>query len=473
MIQKISAALFLLALALDYKSDRTGGTNWQYVIAGIAACAVILNALMLSTRWALLSAWVRKAILLGSLFLFVSPWVAYLHEVPWEQYVRMAFPVFLLWGGFVIAVGMLQSAGDALWLSRLILVSATLNAIWSIYIALVVKELEMGTIRFQLSSTGLDLLFAYAMARLIVNRRSLWIFVGILLAVFIVQALTVTRTYVLIWAVMVGFAAYFALGMRRRKVIPPIPIGGALVTVTIFALLAAFVLSALESRYDTMTRWSERIWNRAQDRATVDVSFALRVAQDRGMLIQLSEQPFDFLFGRGFGSSYDLDRQYFFSNVSADLYKERERLETAFMGLWQKPDATWVPIIHNGGIFLLILFMLFYGQSLQVAWRSLFDLRISYSYRELLLWTVLAMILWAALSLLGNILFMRFTCGSMGFIVAIATTSSRFSQWMSQLSKMPPKKACNPMFTASSQRTPLAYLQMVPKKDLASDTPTK
>ena len=422
MISKLSVLAFILTLALDYKSDQSGGTIWQYAVAGIAASTVALNVLLLPPIWHSLSTWVRRAILLGGLFLVCSVGVARLHDVPWDNYGRMVLPIFLLWGGFIIAVGVLRSPDGVQWLTKVLLVGAIVNAIWSVYAALFIKDLEMATIRFQLSSMGLDMLFAYALTRLLLDRGSMWMPFGILLVVFTVQAMTITRSYVLVWMVLLGVVTYMAMRLRRSRIIAPIPVAGVLLTATVFALFAMLALGVLENRYSTLTRWSERIVSKAQDRAILDVSFALRIAEDRGMLAALSEEPTNFLLGRGFGSSFNLDRQYFFSNVSTDLYKG-EYLDRVFMGVWQKPDTTWVPIIHDGGVFFLGLFMLFYWQPLRAGWRALLDPALPPSLRKALLWTVVMMILWVTPSLLGNILFMRFTCGVMGVVVAIAATS--------------------------------------------------
>lgn len=431
MISKLSSIVFVLALALDYKSDQSGGTIWQYVIAGVATFAVALNVLLLPSMWHLLSVWMRRTILLGGLFLVTSVGVAYLHQVPWDNYGRMVLPIFLLFGGFIIAVGVLRRPDGPQWLAKIFLAGAILNAIWSVYTALVVKDLEMATIRFQLSSMGLDMLFAYALARLIVDRHSMWISFSILLVVFTVQALTITRGYVLVWMVLLGVAAYIARRLRRLGAIAPIPAAGVLLTGTVFAVLAVIMLGVLETRYSTLTRWNERIVSKAQDRAVVDVSFALRIAEDRGMLAALSEHPADIFLGRGFGSSFGLDSQYFFSNVSTDLYKG-EYLDRVFMGVWQKPDTTWVPIVHDGGIVFLGLFLLFYVQPIRYAWRTLLDPRLPHALRRILLWTVLMMILWITPSLLGNILFLRFTCGIMGMVVAIAANWTILPAWLRQ-----------------------------------------
>ena len=124
------------------------------------------------------------------------------------------------------------------------------------------------------------------------------------------------------------------------------------------------------------------------------------------------------LFGRGFGSSYDLDSQYLFSNVSSELYRG-EYFDRVIMGVWQKPDTTWVPMLHDGGLVLLIGFLTVCWQGMRSGWALAVSVRADQHERRANVWMLLMLCLWLIPSIFGNILFIRFVCGVMGIVLAL------------------------------------------------------
>ena len=257
---KFLSAVLLITLALDYKSSDVGGGAWQYTVVIVSfACSCLAVLCMIPSLSRMTQAGAR--VLLGGAFcILASVFVAYFNEVPLDRYVRMIYPLCMLYSGFMVGFTVLCTNSGLRWLVKLFLLVGLINSVWSIYVAFALKAYDVYEIRHQIGSFGLSMYITYGLSRLIVGEISRWPGLVIIAAVLGVQLMTITRSYAMSSAVIICFSVCVYVVLAKRRLIPKI---GVVPAVTFFAaLFITFPVIAyvLEMNFGTVTRWSERIF---------------------------------------------------------------------------------------------------------------------------------------------------------------------------------------------------------------------
>jgi hypothetical protein len=167
---------------------------------------------------------------------------------------------------------------------NIILATALIAAIIKLVLGFSYYDLDLETVRYQVISGSIPLVFAYGFAGMFSKGRKLAIF-SLIMAVIIV-VISVTRTYIIVFGVSSFVCLYFYSKTTSR-------LFGVLVIVIVGAVLAVALTELVP---EILGRWNYRLSDSGHD---VDLSAAYRLAETEFQLRRLWSDLTGLVFGFG------------------------------------------------------------------------------------------------------------------------------------------------------------------------------
>ncbi len=356
--------IYCLAFAFDFRGEE-GGSAIQYVfvLAAMASGSVII----LAGRKHLLLTPGAYLIILWWAYLFSSPIVAKLQNVPMSYYIRCSLPLFLL--GLSLLV--MQVMGLVMKPRKLLMplvVAGSISIVWRAIYALVIKGIPISQIRYELLSPAAPLFIAYAIVALFFSQRKIpWDVIICGGVTFGSLFISITRSYI----ATAGFAflacvALMYISLRQRQW--TVKLLYAKLRQTAMLATIGIVLAGVIAAANPMVveRWFSRLFENAgtgKD-TSMDVTMLTRLAEADAMFDTLSEHPHRYIFGVGLGATYQWDEAY--SQELILVYGSRDKLNEVnfFPG-----HSTWIYAIFSGGYFGLAIYILLFIAAIAFAWR--------------------------------------------------------------------------------------------------------
>ena len=333
---RMLAAIFVMSFALDFKGN-AGGSLIQYVMAGVNTIAFLLLAARY--RLTLRGSGLATFVFWGWVaFLLTGSVGALLNDVPFDHYMRTIYPYALFAEGFLVAWWVARDARGATTLVAAMLFAAVVSLLFTFWWGFHFSGENAQVIRYQILSPLIPFLVVVAGYDLFFARRRRLRSLVILVTVFSVIALAVTRGMLLVVG-MVGvavLAAWLWNGIRGAISLPR-PIARAFAWGSVIGILG--LLTALIVAPDVVARWVNRSLGVGHD-----ITFWSRVAAVIGQWNQLVASPVSWLAGNGFGHSYHY-AQTFAHLVVPGISP------TAFAApMWFPGEFMWMTPIYYAGI---------------------------------------------------------------------------------------------------------------------------
>lgn len=222
------------------------------------------------------------------LFALASAVTGILREQPVYSVLSHLVPLLI----FIVAVLVVSNLHNKV--GRLLLPSiaffALLSTAWKLGFGFTYTGLDLETIRYQIISGALPLLFAYGTTGLLVERRK-WTAIAIGLSILVV-VLSVTRTYIVVFAVTTCAAILAmplsALGKATRRGL-----------ILAFLGVAALIVVGLVFP-EAIERWTSRMGS--SERFGFDLTGATRLAEAAYQFQKMGEDTLGLFFGFGQGT---------------------------------------------------------------------------------------------------------------------------------------------------------------------------
>ena len=347
-------ALFVLPLALDFKSNEVGGSFWQYLLVGLTLLGFAVY--MLSHRmprprgrfWKFCSL-CMFIVLGGSMLSFL------VNRPPADQYARVILPFVLFWAAYLVSVSMCNR-GRYETLSRLITIGCAISAAFSVPAGFLLSGASTSDVRYQILSPVLIFFEALLLHNIFVTGRRKRVSQLLLAACIGLQLVSVTRSALL--ALIIVFAATLWLTTPRlggfirrglRMAVPALVVGLAAYQVTV--LVAPEIAERWEVRTSTI------------ERSGADPTTLSRLAEMKEQLDRWSSSFTSMLVGQSYGANYTWSKDFW----DAMLATQEWRLETVDRERFEFGHNFWTSSLFSGGILfgtalpLLLLYATYTG----------------------------------------------------------------------------------------------------------------
>lgn len=347
-LDRVLIYLYIVTFALDFKGAEAGGSIIQFLFLSItlAAAALLLFGLYKQPVKFAIPQQVANLNKLWWLFLLSTILTMQYNQVSLSNYIRVLMP-YLLAGISSFLVLMLYSRGKQLKeLYKPILIAVFISVFWTPMYALVILHIPMSEMRYQILSPVLPLLLAYFITLFYLKKISSFktIFVAFICLTLIV--LSVTRGNILILAFL-GLFLLVSLPKSSRNMLLSKVMTVLLPTLLLLVIFIPFIEFI---RPDILATWSLRLFG-ANAELGFDPTALTRLSEYSGQMDLLFESPITTMLGRGLGSVYFWDDEYFnlISQV-IPLWKLEEATP------WFSGHSVWVYSLYSGGfLFGLIV----------------------------------------------------------------------------------------------------------------------
>lgn len=343
-------ALFILPLALDFKSNEAGGSPWQYLLFALTATAFVLFVSTKPTPKARGGFWkmcsnIMLLVLGGSVVSLL------VNGTPFDKYARVILPIALFWAGYLVSLSM-SWRGQHDILVRLLTIGCAVSVVFSVPAGFLLTGADTSEVRYQILSPVLLSFEAVLLHRVFIvkrGRRMSWLW---LVACLALQLLSVTRSSLLAFAFLFVGALWlssptvsgFTLRTLRRTV-PVLIIG-----------VTAYSVTTLIAQ-DVADRWQARIL--AAGESGADPTTLSRLAEMKEQVDRWSSTPASVLVGQGYGATYTWSKDFF----DAMLDTKAWRLETIDLERFEFGHSFWVSSLFCGGLLFgtALPFLLLYA----------------------------------------------------------------------------------------------------------------
>lgn len=346
-LEKYLVLLYVIPFSLDFKGVESGGGIIQFLYL----CTVLLSASLLI--FFLLKQPIKynipKKVLnlskLWWLFLISSLLTMLINKIPFGNYIRVVMP-FLLSGISTFLVLLLYSRGRNLkGLFNPILLATVISVLWTPIYALFFLQIPISEMRHQILSPILPFLLGYGLALLVFDRLMSYKVILVFAVCFGIIVLSVTRSNILIFLGLSIFL-FVSLPKDSRKLL-----WSRLVVITILLILFSAILIPLIEffRPEILSNWTQRLFTNNSDLG-FDVTLTTRLAEYSGQMNLLFETPLTTLVGRGLGSVYLWDYEYFnllSQVISMHILEDSEP--------WFAGHSVWVYSLYSGGFLFGLL----------------------------------------------------------------------------------------------------------------------
>ncbi len=309
-IRYILFGIIFLPLALDFRSKFTDPSFLSPIIQIIFTSLTIFSCigllfLFLTQRSYLVapSHAISPALKLWVLFLLLSAITALLNAVPVETFARTMLPFILAWIGMLAVYFLAVQGYKPEAILKLIVATSFVTIIWQVLLELGIRGTPIDNIRFHIIGAGLPIVTAYSIALLVFSRgRNIIGILGMLIVSTIIF-LSVTRG--LLISVVLSFIAAIAIHFQsltiKKLMQRLVPSFVAAMVILSIMLYASYLFGS-----DVFQNWIVRIFEQRTD-SGVDVTSLARIAEYSSQMALLTQDPITLFFGRGYGSSYNLD----------------------------------------------------------------------------------------------------------------------------------------------------------------------
>ncbi|MFA3791368.1 hypothetical protein AB6T38_09645 [Aliiglaciecola sp. SL4] len=341
-IEKFFIYLYLIPFALDFKGAEEGGSNIQFLLLGV----VLLSGAFLLFHFVKLKSTRRLPksiaiiIFLWWGFLISSVFTAVFNEVPMGNYIRIILPYFLTGLSILIVLQMYLKGRDLGFLLTPILWTVCISVVWTALYAIFILKIPIATMRYQILSPLLITLIGYAIAQIIEMKKVSKFTITILSVCTVLIVLSVTRSTLVSIAFMILFVIIAAPLNERLQLFKKF-----ILTLKPLILVLVISIPAISIfRENSFNEWRERLFTQRESLG-VDVTTVTRLAEYSGQLDLLFETNATALLGRGVGSVYVWDSDYF-NTISMVIDINLLSHQT----YWANGHSLWVYSLYSGGL---------------------------------------------------------------------------------------------------------------------------
>ncbi len=348
--------IYIFSFVFDYRGPE-GGSLPQFIMAGLSISAGTGFILFRSRRRRIktikLYPNLKKITILWWFYLLSTVLTALITSVVFERYIRVFFPLLLCGISFLIICKFQKRLIDPIEIIKPLLLASLIAVLWKIYYATQVADIDIYNMRYQiLSSGGIVFLLSYVFSS-VISKEQLSIFSIIMLCIIgICSLLSITRSLI----ILIFFLSFGYLWIALNKPFHTnIKRTLLLVTISIFALIPAWYI-ADQMRPDFYQDWINRIFH--QYHAGMDITLSTRLAEWSGQIRSLTENLSSLIFGRGLGSEYFWDYNFFFALKS--VYSWNDLINKSG---WYGGHSIWVYSLYSGGVLFgwIIIFISFFS----------------------------------------------------------------------------------------------------------------
>lgn len=195
--------------------------------------------------------------------------------------------IIFLQTAFVFSSILKTNENDS-YILNLIVLSGIFSSIWKLLFGLSYTGLNLEEVRYQIISGATIMLFSYAVASLVVEKRK-YMWLSLFLSLGIVF-LSLTRTYILVF-VFASFFAMLSLPSNRIKA----NLIKSFSMILVFVLIVFFLQLFFPSISD---RWVQRFFS-YQSTGGEDITTLTRIAEINGQIQYMKNDILGFIFGFG------------------------------------------------------------------------------------------------------------------------------------------------------------------------------
>jgi hypothetical protein len=335
--------IYIFSFVFDYRGQE-GGSLPQYIMAGLSIVAgvgfILFRSRRRETKTIKLYPNLKKITILWYFYLLSTVLTALIAGVIFGRYIRVFFPLLLCGISLLIICKFQKRLIDPNEIIKPLLLASLIAVLWKIYYASQVANIDMYSMRYQiLSGGGIVFLLAYVFAG-VINRERLSMFHIIMLCIIgIVSLLSITRSLIILIFFMV--CGYFWIALNK-PLETNIKRTLMLLTISILALIPAWYITD-QLRPGFFHDWTNRIFH--QYYSGMDITLSTRLAEWSGQILSLTENMRSLLFGRGLGSEYFWDYNFFFSLKS--VYSWNDLINKSG---WYGGHSMWVYSLYSGGL---------------------------------------------------------------------------------------------------------------------------
>jgi len=335
--------IYIFSFVFDFKGQE-GGSWPQYIMAGLSIAAgtgfVLFRSRRRKKRTIKLYPNLKKITILWWFYLLSTVITALIASVVFERYIRVFFPLLLCGISFLIICKFQKRLIDPIEIIKPLLLASSIAVFWKIYYAIQVANIDMYNMRYQiLSSGGIVFLLAYVFAG-VINREQLSMFYIIMLCIIgICSLLSITRSLIILIFFLVCGYLWIALNKPFHTNIKRTLL---LAAISILAIIPAWYI-ADQLRPGFYQDWINRIFH--QYYRGMDITLTTRLAEWSGQIRSLIENMRSLIFGKGLGSEYFWDYNFFFALKSA--YSWNDLINKSG---WYGGHSMWIYSLYSGGL---------------------------------------------------------------------------------------------------------------------------
>lgn len=353
--------IYCICLAFDFRSPNGSGVTAGHalILAGTVGSAA--GILALGWRHALQRP-TGYFTIVWALYLLSTALVAGINGIEPVTYLKTALPVYFILSGMLVVSAMIGMGFTLVELLRPVVTSLFLSAVWRYAFYRFIVGGDISEMRNEIISPGMPALIAYAAAMIVLHPRLQWHALAALgLALWIITV-SVTRTYLLtVAAAFAGAGALAIVAILNRywseEVIKRKVTQGAIAAISGLAVVAAIAVLMPA----VVDRWAERLDSRRGGNMTRDLTILTREAELRTITEMVSEDPVNYLIGRGIGVAYNWHHDYFpelalaFGSVD-EIWRIGVAEDYIFPG-----HSTWTYAYLSGGAIGVISHLILFG----------------------------------------------------------------------------------------------------------------
>ena len=408
---KIAIALFsimLYVLAFDFRSGEDLGKSIVTILGVISLLsgALLVISLNLINKKSLLIVLPATAFLLCAILSGISRGQQ-LYDV-----VSLSIPMF-----FFIAVVLCTSSikirpDKFRSFLHIVIAFAFLSVLFKLLFGFYYYGLTLGNARYQIISPAIILVFSYGVASMLYKQQRFGR-AALLLSV-LVAFVSVTRSYILVFAAVIFFwILCMPLSYWKKN---------AYLGVKLLLFMICLVVSVYAFLPDVFERWVIRLFTSIDDQG-VDVTAITRIAEISYQVGKLLESPVNLLMGMGVAAETRFDPEY--RQILSIVF--REDFEYVGKGYGHN---NYIGIIYTGGVIFggLFIFSIFYGlMKLIMFFRSeLIRRRHTTDYHFCFAWGGSAALAYSVYGVLGGTFGDRLAALSYGLSFGLVFFSKKF-----------------------------------------------
>jgi hypothetical protein len=399
VFERFLIILYVLPFALDFKGVEDGGSFAQFFYLALVfiSAAVLLLGLIRQKKKFTVPRAVKSVVVVWWSYLISSVLTAIVSDVEFGNYIRVLMPFVLCGISMLLSVLFYSRGRDLTFFFYATMIAVVISVIWTPIYTFGVLGIPVAGNRYQMLSPVLPVLLGYFLC-VLVSRRGFSIPGLIALMVFVsLVALSVSRSYLIVF-VLTSSYLYFVMPNFYRHIIKR-----KLVLISFFSCgVFVFLVPILEAiKPGFIFSWVDRLFG-VRDLLGFDPTTMTRLAEYKGQMDILLDDPVKLLLGAGLGSEYRWSSSYF--TFLSEIFSLRDLEELV---PWEVGHSLWVYSLYSGGLMFgfLIPFCICRGVYLSsLAVRSSFSSLGSLKSREVVFFALL----------LGSIVSTSFTSNPFG-----------------------------------------------------------